>query len=137
MLRPFRASVPIPGGHSQVARLFLSSSSTSLLRVLCELCTTNRQIRCAPRKNVILCANTSQYRLACLLVAALPRCVQHFSAGPKNTRTICGYFRDTTLATVNSTSEIQWGNTEQVRASIACEKLKTNNQLQTPFCDLN
>jgi len=45
------------------------------------LYTTNRQIRCAPRKNVILCANTSQYRLACLLVAALPRCVAAFFVG--------------------------------------------------------
>jgi hypothetical protein len=44
-----------------------------------------------------------------VLRALCELCVQHFSAGPKNTRTICGYFQDTTLATVNSKSEIQWG----------------------------
>src|SRR5437660_8770532 len=58
------------------------------------------------------CRTTTSYRerkRLLRLVAALPRCVQHFSAAPKNTRTICGYFRDTTLATVNSKSEIQWG----------------------------
>ena len=54
------------------------------LRILPALCTTNPQIRCAPRKNAIVRRNTFRCMGHLLLVAAPPRCVESlFFFGPQ------------------------------------------------------
>ena len=68
---------------------------------------THRPSSFSARKYPEMVSAVSLHSVSSVLSPEL--CVQHFSAAPKNTRTTCGYVRDTTLATVNSKSEIQWG----------------------------
>src|SRR3984893_14292022 len=51
-------------------------SLPSLLCDLCELCVTNPQIRCEPRRNVAFRGSTREYMVCPRLVAAPPRYVK-------------------------------------------------------------